>query len=144
MNLKWLSGGGLAMAVALVALVFLESILAVGFVAIVIQVIAVLLMIWARITFGGRSFHATADPTGGGLITTGPYRYIRHPIYAAIIYFLWAGIFSHLSLLNALLGIAGTAGLIIRILAEEHLVTERYPEYIEYAKRTKRIIPFVL
>jgi len=32
--------------------------------------------------------------------------------------------------------------LIIRILAEEHLVTERYPEYIEYAKRTKRIIPF--
>ena len=27
----------------------------------------------------------------GGLVTTGPYRYVRHPIYAAATYFAWAG-----------------------------------------------------
>jgi protein-S-isoprenylcysteine O-methyltransferase Ste14 len=145
MNLKSLSIAGLVIAVlALVMLTFQNSILANGIVTIIIQILAVLLFIWARVTFGLRSFHAAADPTSGGLITSGPYHYIRHPIYAAVIYFVWAGIFSHLSLLNVLLGTASTFGLIIRIFAEEQLVTKRYPEYIEYATRTKYIIPFVL
>ena len=145
MGFKFASIAGFCVAVlVLVILVMRESILAVGFFAILVQVLAVLLMLWARVTFGRRSFHATADPTEGGLITTGPYHYLRHPIYAAIIYFLWAGIFSHLSLLNALLGLVATVGLFIRIFAEERLMTERYPSYVEYAARTKRIIPFVL
>jgi len=144
MKLKWLSRVGLALTgVSLVMVVYWESILAKGFIAILVQILAILLMIWARVTFGRRSFHATADPTEGGLITSGPYHYFRHPIYATIMYFIWAGILSHLSLLNALLGLLGTVGLIIRIFAEERLVTERYPEYVEYAVRTKRIIPFV-
>lgn len=143
MSLKWSSRAGFAIAVlALVTLIFQESILAAGIVAVLVQILAVLLMLWGRVTFGGRSFHATADPTEGGLVTSGPYHYVRHPIYAAIMYFIWAGIFSHLSLINALLGIVATIGLVIRIFAEERLVTERYPDYVEYALRTKRIIPF--
>jgi protein-S-isoprenylcysteine O-methyltransferase Ste14 len=108
------------------------------------QVLAVLLMIWARITFGARSFHAAANPTEGGLVTTGPYRWIRHPIYAAIIVFLGVGVASHPSLVNVAIGIVAYAATAVRIMAEERLVTERYPEYAAYAVRTKRIIPFVL
>jgi protein-S-isoprenylcysteine O-methyltransferase Ste14 len=145
MNLERISIAGLAMAlVALVSLVFRESFLGEGLVAILVQVLAALLMLWARMTFGRRSFHAAADPTEGGLMTSGPYHYLRHPIYAAIMYFLWAGIASHLSLWNVSLGIIATIGLFIRILAEERLVSKRYPDYVEYASRTKRIIPFVL
>jgi protein-S-isoprenylcysteine O-methyltransferase Ste14 len=125
-------------------LTFQNSILANGIVTIIIQILAVMLFFWARVTFGFRSFHAAANPTSGGLITSGPYHYIRHPIYAAVIYFVWAGIFSHLSLFNVLPGIAATFGLIIRIFAEQKLVTEKYPEYVEYVKSTKYIIPFVL
>jgi protein-S-isoprenylcysteine O-methyltransferase Ste14 len=144
MNLKFMSIAGFGIAVmALMILIMRESILAVGNFAILVQVLAVLLMLWARYTFGRRSFHATADPTEGGLITSGPYHYLRHPIYAAVIYFLWAGILSHISLLNVVLGVIATIGLFIRIYAEERLVTERYPSYAEYAVRTKRIIPYV-
>ena len=50
-------------------------------IAIALQLIAIALMVWARVTFGRRSFHAAANPTAGGLVTTGPYRFIRHPIY---------------------------------------------------------------
>ena len=32
-----------------------------------LQAVAVLLLLWARITFGLRSFHVVADPTEGGL-----------------------------------------------------------------------------
>lgn len=145
MNLRSVSGAGFVIAVlAAAALIFRQSILAVGFGAVLVQVLAVLLMLWARVTFGRRSFHAIADPTEGGLVTSGPYHYIRHPIYAALIYFIWAGILCHFALMNALLGLIATIGLFIRMAAEEQLVTERYPSYVGYASRTKRIIPFVL
>jgi len=108
-----------------------------------VQILAFVLMIWARVTFGGRSFHATASPTEGGLVTTGPYRYVRHPIYAAVLYFTWAGVCANLSLLNAALGIFTLAGALVRIRSEETLIRVRYPEYDEYAKKTRRLIPFL-
>ena len=112
-------------------------------IVIVIQILAFFLMIWARVTFGGRSFHATASPTEGGLVTTGPYRYVRHPIYAAALFITWAGVFGNLSVLNVALGLLTLTGALARIHCEETLVRVRYPEYDEYAKRTRRLIPFV-
>ncbi len=108
-----------------------------------VQVAAVALMIWARVTFGLRSFHASADPTGGGLIKTGPYRYLRHPIYAAVLYFIWAGLAVHLSVPNVVAAIVMTAAFGVRMYAEEHLIVSKYPEYAEYASRTRRVVPFV-
>lgn len=135
---------GLATAVlALLGLTYNHSILAEGFVAIGIQGLAVALMLWARLTFGRRSFHASAEPTEGGLMNTGPYRYIRHPIYAAATLFTWVAALSHLSAINQTLAIAATIGLLMRIFAEERLMVIRYPEYAEYAAHTKRFIPFV-
>ena len=135
---------GLAFAtIAIVSLVFTDSLFATGPVGITIQVLAGLLMLWARLTFGRRSFHASAIPTEGGLVTTGPYKFLRHPIYAAILYFVWTGVTSHLSSLSCALAIVLTIGLIVRMLAEERLVTQKYPEYTEYAAQTKRIVPFI-
>ncbi|MBA3648067.1 MAG: isoprenylcysteine carboxylmethyltransferase family protein [Chitinophagales bacterium] len=144
-SLKNASLAGLLIAiVALAVLITCKLILADGIVAIVVQAIAVLLMIWARLTFGFRSFHASADPTSGGLVTTGPYKYLRHPIYAAVIYFTCAGISSHLSILSVMMGIAVVAGLSIRMVAEEQLVAKQYPDYKSYSAKTKRVIPFIL
>lgn len=108
------------------------------------QVMAGLLMLWARLTFGRRSWHAGATPTDGGLVTTGPYRFLRHPIYSAILLFLWTGVASHLSLLSIVLAGLASGAIAVRIGAEEQLVVVRYPEYAAYAARTKRVIPFVL
>ncbi len=109
----------------------------------VVQVAAFGLMIAARLTFGRRSFHASADPTSGGLVTTGTYAYLRHPIYAAVIYFTCAGAVDHVSW--PVLGWAGlvVAGAFIRMHMEESLLIGRYPDYREYRRRVKRIVPFV-
>jgi protein-S-isoprenylcysteine O-methyltransferase Ste14 len=111
---------------------------------IAVQLAAAALMLWARVTFGRRSFHAAADPTAGGLVTTGPYRYIRHPIYAAACAFGLAGAAAHASAASGGLCVLLLAGAAIRIACEERLVVETYPEYANYARRTKRVIPWIL
>jgi protein-S-isoprenylcysteine O-methyltransferase Ste14 len=136
--------GFLIMVVALLLLLNMHCLFGDNIVSIAVQILAVGLMIWARVTFGRRSFHAAGNPTVGGLITSGPYHYIRHPIYASILYFSGAGILSHLSILSLTLGLSILAAAGIRIFVEEKLLRENYPAYSEYAEHTKRIIPFLV
>lgn len=129
---------------ALLALLLRQGLIASNLPGISVQALALAVMLWARFTFGRRSFHAAPMPTEGGLITDGPYRYLRHPIYAAALYLTWAGVLTNLSFLNFLLGLIPVAGLGARMLAEERMLKDKYPEYSAYAARTKRVIPFIL
>ena len=76
-------------------------------------------------------------------MTTGPYHYIRHPIYTAACLFGLGGVIAHPSLLGVGLWVLLFLGGLVRMLCEERLVKQTYPEYVEYAKTTKRMIPFV-
>jgi protein-S-isoprenylcysteine O-methyltransferase Ste14 len=101
-------------------------------------------MIAARLTFGRRSFHAAANPTAGGLVTTGPYRFWRHPIYAAVLYFMWAAALDYHSAPAIAAVMLATIGAAVRMYAEETLLVTAYPDYAAYSARTARVIPFVL
>ncbi len=136
--------GYVLMAAGMIGLIALGALFSHGPVGIGVQGIAVLLMIWARITFGARSFHATANPTAGGLVTSGPYRFIRHPIYTAIVLFVFAAAAAHLSWPAAGLALVVLAGAAIRMRLEERYLLAHYPEYAGYAARTKRMIPFLI
>ena len=112
-------------------------------ITIIIQLFSFGLMIWARITFGLRSFHATANATKGKLLTNGPYRWLRHPIYASLIYFSWASVISYpfIETIAAVILISG--GLFVRMILEEKFLLVAYDEYAAYSNRTRRIIPFL-
>ena len=133
----------LAMAGGFLGLLVTRNVLSPSPLVIAPQVAALALMIWARITFGRRSYHFAANPTAGGLVTTGPYRFIRHPIYTAVCLFITAGAAAHLSWSTVLLCALVWCGTIARMLCEERLVVRRYPEYRQYAATTSRMIPFV-
>lgn len=142
--MRALSIAGLMLMVAGIArLFYLHALFSPAPLAIAVQVAAVGLMVWARITFGRRSLHAAADPTSGGLVTTGPYRFIRHPIYTAACLFCWAGALARPSVESVACGVLVVIGALLRLRSEEHLVVQRYPEYREYAQRTKRMLPYV-
>jgi len=144
MNLKRASQVATAvLVVAVVRLLFRRSLFARGPLPVALQVAAAALMLWARVTFGGRSFHVGANPTEGGLVTKGPYRFIRHPICAAILFFVWAGVASHGTIASLLTAVVVTAAIAVRMGAEEVLVAEVYPGYAEYARHTKRLVPFL-
>lgn len=134
----------LILAITLLILIFQYSFVAKGYIGIIVQILAVLLMVWARFTFGLRSFHLTANPPKGGLVTSGPYHFIRHPIYTGVLLFIWTAVLTYLTLFNIFLGIIATSATLFRILAEEHLLLTMYPEYKDYASKTKRFIPYLL
>ena len=80
-------------------------------------------------------------------MTSGPYRYWRHPIYASVLLFTWTGILAHgavPTLPDLALGAVATAMTFVRVLAEEQLLRAAMPGYAAYADSTKRFIPFVL
>ncbi|MGB8657230.1 MAG: methyltransferase [Candidatus Zixiibacteriota bacterium] len=134
--------GFVLMVAGLLGLIVTRSLFSFNPLVITVQTAAVVLMVWARITLGHRSFHATAAPTEGALITNGPYRYIRHPIYTAVCLFTCAGALAHPSF-AALLVILVLIGAVARMFAEEKLLRARYPGYKAYAAATKRMVPFV-
>ncbi len=58
---------------------------------------------------------------------------------------LWLGpIVVHRSLVSVALGILLLLGALVRMMCEEQLVKQKYPEYVEYAKVTKRMVPYLL
>ena len=77
------------------------------------------------------------------LVTGGPYRVVRHPLYGAEILAAFAFV-----LINpGALAVAVLAPFVLTQLArsrfEERLLTEAYPHYRDYARRTRRLIPFI-
>jgi protein-S-isoprenylcysteine O-methyltransferase Ste14 len=79
------------------------------------------------------------------LITSGVYRYVRHPMYSA--FFLWA-IAQALLLPNWIAGPAGLVGFgtlfAFRVGREERMLEATFGDaYREYAARTRRVVPGV-
>jgi protein-S-isoprenylcysteine O-methyltransferase Ste14 len=79
------------------------------------------------------------------LIQSGPYRWVRHPIYASMLGMLLAtgAAWSWWPMLAAAL-IFFIAGTEIRVRAEDSLLAERFPEqFAEYRSRVRAFIPFI-
>ena len=57
--------------------------------------------------------------------------------------FGWGAVVTHLSARSVALGVLLIAGSLVRMLCEERLLVESYPEYVAYSQVTKRMIPYV-
>jgi protein-S-isoprenylcysteine O-methyltransferase Ste14 len=75
------------------------------------------------------------------LVSSGPYRWIRHPMYAAVILgaaaavlWTWQGLVLILAALLVLV-------MVVKILLEEHLLAGHHKNWSEYKGRTARLIP---
>jgi protein-S-isoprenylcysteine O-methyltransferase Ste14 len=77
------------------------------------------------------------------MISSGPYRWIRHPMYAAVIL---CGIAAAASIATPggwLCLIALIAVLVIKLQVEEQLLMRKYPQYAAYRSHTWRLLPGV-
>lgn len=108
------------------------------------QLSAIALSIWARRSFQKGQFSIHAEPGEGPLLSVGPYRFIRHPMYAAAMLLVWASILGHLSSITIVVGLIITGAIAIRIVTEEQFLRARYSDYAEYSRKSKRIIPLII
>jgi len=82
-------------------------------------------------------------PAHRGIKSSGLYSWVRHPLYTAYVITYLGYWINNQSLANAVIIVAGTAFLILRIHYEEALLF-RYADYTRYAKRIRwRLIPSV-
>jgi protein-S-isoprenylcysteine O-methyltransferase Ste14 len=101
------------------------------------------LLQWAQVTLGKSWSDTPRMMKEQTLVTSGPYRVIRHPIYTAFLAILGSLLFISSNWLIGLCWI-GMASLeiISRIQFEETLMTEYFGEqYRAYMKRTGRLLP---
>ena len=107
------------------------------------QLLSVGFSIWARRSFQKEQFSIDAEPSNGPLLTTGPYKFVRHPMYTSALFLIWISIIGHLSILTVAIGVVVSTVILIRIITEEQLLRERFLDYNLYALKTKTIIPFL-
>lgn len=103
------------------------------------------LRIWVRLALKGTYSGNMAARAGQSLVTSGPYRYLRHPGYASFIV-MAVGIGLGFSSLGGLLAavLLLLPGMAYRIRVEERMLVEQYgQEYRRYAQRTWRLLPLV-
>ena len=108
-------------------------------------VLGVAFSVWAYHTLG-RFFALTvqAQPEHR-VVDQGPYRFIRHPGYTGILLaMLGLGLAMQSWAAILILLLVSSFALIYRVRIEERfLLAEIGNDYVEYCKRTKRIIPFI-
>ena len=77
------------------------------------------------------------------LIISGAYRFVRHPIYSGLIFMAigW-GLWRH-SWLTIGYALLLFIFFDVKSRLEERMLTEKFPEYAEYRKRIRKLIPFV-
>jgi len=109
-----------------------------------LQILGITIGIWAFIAMGiGNVNISPLVKQGAVLVTTGPYRLVRHPMYLAVLLVIWPLIIDRLSLPRIAAGLVLTADLLIKMLFEESLLKKHFSEYEAYIKTTKRLIPAV-
>lgn len=99
----------------------------------------------------GRAQQSREDKTLFGfekttaLIETGIYKYIRHPLYASLVFLTWGICFKHPTVSMLVSSFFATVFLVITMKIEERENVEYFGEaYKTYIKRSKMMIPFVV
>jgi protein-S-isoprenylcysteine O-methyltransferase Ste14 len=102
------------------------------------------LAVWARVHLGRNWGMPTSQRAEPELVTSGPYRFVRHPIYSGLLTAMLGT-----ALVDNLLGLIVVAVLVAYFyycgIVEERNLTATFPNaYPEYKSRTKMLIPFLL
>jgi protein-S-isoprenylcysteine O-methyltransferase Ste14 len=87
----------------------------------------------------GRSFSIL--PQARSLVTGGPYRFVRHPLYLAELMIAFGGLLEFEPPWSLLVMLVIVGVQLPRMHFEEKVLTQAFPSYREYAGRTARLVP---
>ena len=98
--------------------------------------------VWAWVVMGLTRLRVMPSPREhAALITRGPYRWIRHPMYTGLLWLTAALLLAGFAWWRLGAWLALAAVLEVKAREEERLLAERFPEYRDYCRRTSRFLP---
>jgi protein-S-isoprenylcysteine O-methyltransferase Ste14 len=107
-----------------------------------IELLGLFLGFWAVAVMRIGHFNITPDPLSWSkLVSWGPYRIIRHPMYLALLLTTLPLVISYFSMLRLVFWLALLADLVLKMGYEEGLLQQRFPEYASYQQQTARLLP---
>lgn len=111
----------------------------------IVLLLAVALAVWALITMRIHNFSVMPEPKSGArLLSTGPYRHIRHPMYSAVILATAGACIAHQSGAKFVFLLALLVVLFLKIRREEGLLCKQFENYPSYRSETSALIPHVI
>jgi protein-S-isoprenylcysteine O-methyltransferase Ste14 len=109
-----------------------------------VELLGLALGIWAVVTMGIGNFNVTPDPLKSSrLVTQGPYRFIRHPMYLALLLVTLPLVATKFSLLRLAIWLVLLIDLVVKLNYEEGMLTARIEGYRDYKQQSYRLIPFI-
>ena len=76
-------------------------------------------------------------------VRRGPYRYIRHPMYSALLLASLALVMDSYSALRLAIWLLLLLDIAMKLTYEEHMLERAFAEYSSYRHETKRLIPYI-
>jgi protein-S-isoprenylcysteine O-methyltransferase Ste14 len=102
------------------------------------------LIAWAGWTMRTSKLNILPDVRANAtLVRSGPYAFIRHPMYSALLLIALALVLDDFSPIRLALWVVLLVDLILKLTYEESLLVGRFPEYAAYRQDSRRLIPFV-
>ncbi|MBK8341297.1 MAG: isoprenylcysteine carboxylmethyltransferase family protein [Flavobacteriales bacterium] len=104
--------------------------------------LGLLVFAWAVVSLGGNNFTILPDPRATNTLSQrGIYRWLRHPMYTAVLLCGVAVAFGAPSMLRWFALFFSLVVLVIKVYHEEALLIARHPVYPQRMKRVARLCP---
>jgi protein-S-isoprenylcysteine O-methyltransferase Ste14 len=109
-----------------------------------LETLAVVLGIWSVFLMDPQTINVFPEVRKDAqFLKSGPYRFIRHPMYLAVILLILSLLLEKFTLPRLVIFIILVADLLIKIRYEEKILISKYPGYKEYSEKVKKLIPFI-
>jgi len=112
---------------------------------IIIQIIGLVIGLWGVVAMKLGNINIQPEVKQNAIfVSHGPYNLIRNPMYSGLLLFFVISVIVNFNYLRLSVFILLTIVLLLKIFLEEQYLTDRFKkEYLEYKKKTFRLIPFV-
>lgn len=111
----------------------------------ILQILGFILAIWSVFAMGIGRFNIQPEvKSQSKLVTKGPYKIIRNPMYTGLILFFGAGVLNVLNIIDLSVFIILCIVLLSKInLEEKYLAAKFGTSYDDYKKKSYRLFPYI-